>query len=828
MFDEFDQDGENRFRPEDFEEDEEFFFSDDSDSDFDFEPDNDNDPNDSENDDEHSRSGSDAWDSDEHAEAETEADTENDGGNEKETNGEDEAEGGRAERKSPESDTNRESDNESGSADNGSDNESGSADNESTDNESDNENESTDGEGDTGNEAKSDAGSDAGNEAEGREIGIDLGTTNSVMAYIDNNGATKTIKLKGDELTPSMMFYKDKHTIYYGKKAKSYAKAMSPGAEVSLFKKHLKADSEKLKMKVPKPEAAGQDGRRYYVIDTNVFIDQPDILESFEETDVVILPITVEQELEYRATDINTKYSAEKAIEEIVAHRDAIVFAQSDLSLLSEDFFRNFPENFSNAGNDNKILTIALKYKDQNPVLISSDNRLAKLKAGFAGIKGLSLKEFNLEKRSQSKFDEFELTGTETATMFLRYLKQEAEKALKQKVSKAVITVPAGFKLVEIENTKKAGLDAGFAQVHIEREPTAAAIAYNIDAKDESSTFVYDFGGGTFDVSIIRSNGESDFEICGVAGDPRLGGEDLTNKVEEYVYDYLEDHYDLSMYSEEDSGLSTEHYAYNRKTIYWAAESCKMELSASEATTMTLMDIYLTDKEQKSVFIDMSRSEFEAVIKPTINQTIKEMNNGLSMAGMMKDDVDHIILAGGTSLIPCIQEQVERYFGRKPSADKNAATLIAEGAAIIADAMFGKNHLIKRQPQIFDMTYEDFGVALEKWNYGCIIPAGTTLPASAEKKYSLVEDYQSQLNIKIFSRKSEAKEAAVKTYDKGIEYLDELIMTNIPPMKMDELDVVVKFEITKQYELKTDVTLVKKDGTVIDKGNLSIDRQSAM
>lgn len=664
-------------------------------------------------------------------------------------------------------------------------------------------------------------------ESEGREIGIDLGTTNSVIAYIDKNGATKFVKVKNECLIPSFIFFKDKDTVYYGKKAKSYAKAMSQGAAVSLFKKHLRTDSEKIKVRIPKTEKVGQDDKKYYVIDTNVFIDQPNILELFDEDDVVILPITVEQELEYRATDINTKYSAEKALEEIIGHRDRIVFAESDESLLSEDFFKNFSESFRNANNDNKILSIALTYKEQNPTLISSDNRLAKLKASFMGIKGLSLKEFSLEKCNESKFDEIELTGTQATTMFLAYLKQEAEKALKQTVSKAVITVPATFKIVEIENTKKAGLDAGFKEIHIEKEPTAASIAYNIDANDEASVFIYDFGGGTFDVSIIKSDGKGGFEVCATAGNSKLGGEHLTNKIEEFVYDYLEDHYDLSMYSEEDTQLSTEHYVYNVKTIYWAAESCKMELSASESTTMTLIDLYINDDEQKSVFIDMSRQEFETVIKFTINKTIAEMNNGLSKAGMLISDVDNIILAGGTSLIPCIQEQVEKYFGRKPSADKNAATLIAEGAAIIADAMFGENHLIKMQPQVFDMTYEDFGVALEKWNYSCIIPAGTTLPATAEKKYSLVEDYQTQLNIKVLSRKSEAQEA-VKTYDRGIEYLDELIMTNIPPMKMEEIDVIVKFEITKQYELRTDVTLIKKDGTVVDKGNMSIDRRSTM
>ena len=602
---------------------------------------------------------------------------------------------------------------------------------------------------------------------------------------------------------------------------------MNKGAAVSLFKKHLRADSEKISVRIPKEESRGSDGKKYYVIDTNVFIDHPDFLEGLRDDEVPVLAITVEQELEYRATDINTKYSAEKALEEIIKYRDRIQFAKSDISLLSEDFFKNFSENFNNANNDNKILTIAIKYKDQNATLISSDNRLVKLKAGFVGVKGVTLKEFNLQRMNTEAYDEFELTGTEATTMFLAYLKKEAEKIIKQPVSKAVITVPATFNIVEIENTKNAGLDAGFEVIHIEKEPTAAAIAYNIDADEKASTFIYDFGGGTFDVSIIQSDGDGNFEVCATAGNSKLGGEDLTSKIEEYVYDYLEDQYDISMYTEEESELTPEHYIYNIKTIYWVAETCKMELSSSETTTMTLMDIYISDTEQKSVFIDITRGQFEDLIKPTINQTITEMNNGLSKANMMKEDVDNIILAGGTSLIPCVRDQVEKYFGRKPSADKNAATLIAEGAAIIADALYGDNHLIKMQPQIFDMIYEDFGVALEKWEYSCIIPAGTTLPATAEKKYSLVEDGQSQLNIKVLSRKSEAKNA-LKTFDEGVEYLDELIMTNIPPMRTDEVDVIVKFEITKQYELRTDVTLVKKDGTVVDKGNMSIDRQSML
>ncbi len=663
----------------------------------------------------------------------------------------------------------------------------------------------------------------------GREVGIDLGTTNSVVACIDRSGTARVVKVKGSPLIPSYIYFETRNKVYYGNEAKRRAKSRHSGGAVSLFKKRLLAYSKPFRLRVPKDDTAETDGR-YYIIDTNVFLDWPEILRSFPEDAVIVLPVTVEQELEFRAMESGTKYSAEKAMEEIVDFRthakERLILAESDLSLLGEDFFHRFREGGHNANNDNRILTIAMQYRDRNATLISSDRQLVRLKAEFAGVRGLTLQEFQMQRSdTSSRFEEWELTGVEATTMFLGYLKTEAEKAFQEPVTKAVITVPATFNLVEIENTKRAGLQAGFTEVHIEKEPTAAAIAYNIDGKKQASTFVYDFGGGTFDVSVIRSDGKGGFDVLGTDGNSKLGGEDLTQCVEEYIYDYLEEHYELSMYEEDGSGLSPEQYVYNRERIYWAAENCKMELSAMESTTINLLDLYIQDGKQQSVLLDITRQTFEDLIKPTLNRTIAAMNNGLSKAELMKKDIDNVIVAGGSSLIPCVQKQVENYFGYKPSADKNAATLIAEGAAIVANGLYGEDHLIKMRPQVYDKTFEDFGVALEKWEYSCIIPAGTTLPASAEKVYSLVEDGQSQLNIKVFSRKSEAQNAR-KTFDAGVEYLDELSMSNIPPLRMEEADVVVKFEITKQYELRTDVVLKKKDGTVIDKGNLSIDRQS--
>jgi len=661
-------------------------------------------------------------------------------------------------------------------------------------------------------------------EKTGREIGIDLGTTNSVVSYIDDNGAIKFVKINNSILIPSCIFFKSAEDVFFGNKAKSYIKGMTQGTGISLFKKYLRADSEKFVIELADDKKVED---KYYLLDTNVFIDSPNILDTFLPNEHVILPVTVEQELEFRMSDVNTKYSAERALEQIVKHRDSIRFEESDLAILPDDFFKNFTENFNNANNDNKILSIALKLKSEGVILISSDNRLAKMKAKFVDVPAYTLKEFQLMHITKADTDKIEISGTEATARFLTYIRTKTEDFIGEPVTKAVITVPATFNLVEIENTKKAGLMAGFEEIHIEKEPTAAAIAYNIDANKSAKTFIYDFGGGTFDVSIIQSDTEGNFNVLATAGNPKLGGEDLTKAVEEYIYDYLEDNYDLVMFSQEESDLSKEQYAYNLNAIYWAAENCKIELSMSDSTTITLIDIYVGEDEQKSVMIDISRSKFEEIIKPTINRTIAEMNNGLSKADLFKEDVDNIILAGGTSLIPCIYNQVEHYFGRKPSADKNAATLISEGAAIIANSLWGENHMVKLPPKVYDITFEDFGVALEKWSYSCIIPHGTQLPASAEKTYSLVEDNQSQLNIKIFSRGSECQ-GALKTFDDGVEYLDELIMTNIPPMKIDEVDVVVKFEISKEYELITSVSLVKKDGTIVENGNLRIDRQSSM
>ena len=677
-------------------------------------------------------------------------------------------------------------------------------------------------------------------EKEPIEIGIDLGTTNSVISYFED-GKIKFVKDKGSELIPSNIFYKDRENIYYGKKAKKYLKGEVCGFGITNFKQRLKADSEKIHIKVPKINKKNSDGYSYYVIDTNVFIDCPDIIEKLDDDEKVILPITVEQEIEYLLNKNKEKmYSAEKALDQIVKFEDKIEFSESDLYLLPDDFFKKFPKETgyakNNDNNDNKILSIAIKNRDKNVTLISTDRKLSKLKSKFVNVNSMTLKEFLNIKSNVSKYDEFDITGTEASAMFLTYLKEKAEMYIGRKVNKAVITIPATFNFVEIENTKEAGLNAGFDEVHVEKEPTAAAIAYNLDKKEDNTVFVYDFGGGTFDISIIKSvlnkeikdNNEyfkQKFEICATAGNSKLGGEDLTEKLVEEIYDYLEDEYNLSMYSEEESCLTEEHYYYNKNLIYWAAETCKLELSDMEETQIILSDLYIDDDTQYLFTKKLNREELERIIKPIIGKAILEMNNALSRANMYKEDPNDIIMAGGTSMMPSVQKQVKQYFGKDVFKDRSSSTLIAEGAAIIANKIYGDNTNIIEDINIFDKTNQDFGVALENCNYGCIIPGGSELPASAEKKYSLIKDNQNQINIKVFSREMNSQDV-VKTYDEGIEYLDEIILRNLPPMKMDEVEVIVKFEINEKYELEINVKLVKKDGTLIDNGNIFIDRHS--
>ena len=344
-------------------------------------------------------------------------------------------------------------------------------------------------------------------------LGIDLGTTNSVVSFIEN-GRLETLRMNNQEIIPSVLFFETPEKILFGVKALNKA-LYYPQSAIRSFKRRLGGNTEKYKVEYYQ-KGPGKDKveSTIYIIDTNVFIDDPEILARFSQDDKIIVSTKVIDELSYRKNQVETEFQADVAIKNIEESRDKLVFENSDSSFL--------PEDLDTRLNDNLILSIALKLRDKDPILLTSDKDL-QLKCITQDVKTVTLKNFILKNliHTETQKDFVEISGETASALFLEFIKNEAIKSIGP-VSNAVITVPANFNNVEVEATKRAGEKAGFSEITILKEPTAAAIAYGLDIEERKKIVVYDFGGGTFDVSIIESMGTS-FEVLKTGGDSQLG-----------------------------------------------------------------------------------------------------------------------------------------------------------------------------------------------------------------------------------------------------------------------------------------------------------------
>lgn len=661
-------------------------------------------------------------------------------------------------------------------------------------------------------------------EVEGMEIGIDLGTCNSSIAYI-NNGKPTVVKIRNNEIIPSAIFFEDKETVYYGKNALNRGIAY-PNSLARTFKRKIADKNSKYQLEFASGKQTREHVSRTYIFDTNVFLDNPLVLEQVSSDDNIILSTTVIEELAYRKRkDTNLEDYAIEAEKQINNRLDTILFDEGNMDLLSEEMFRG---HNNNDVNDNKILSLAVKHEDIEPILVTSDKGL-QTKASLVNIKTQSLKEFEENKNIDNsvKNEYITMTSEELSTMFLKYLKNEASKSIGS-VSKAVICVPANFTPIQIEATKKAGLNAGFKEVKIEKEPIAAAIAYGINesSADKNTILVYDFGGGTFDVSIIECENKS-FKVVHYDGDPNLGGEDLTQEFVSDIYNYLEDEFELSMFDLEESELSKEEFTFNKKAIHTACENAKIELSDSTSTSI-IFEIN-TKEGKKQVNKSINRSEFEKIIRDQINTTKKILDATLIGASLKVSDIGTIILAGGTSSIPSISEFLEQYFGKKPVSNRNLATLITEGAIIVANDIWGNDDGIGKKINIFDKTVEDFGVSIKREGiYGqafdTLIPFDTPLPCTHKKEYLLVKDYQTKLEINLYTRNKNYQNAS-RTDNEGITNIGKVLISDLPPLQKHECAVDVEFKLTKEYILEVEVAVKDNDGNIIKNNTIRVDKQ---
>lgn len=361
----------------------------------------------------------------------------------------------------------------------------------------------------------------------------------------------------------------------------------------------------------------------------------------------------------------------------------------------------------------------------------------------------------------------------EISAMVLQKMKQTAEEYLGEKVTEAVVTVPAYFNDAQRKATQEAGKIAGLEIKRIINEPTAASLAYGLDKKDTDQTIVvYDLGGGTFDVSILEL-GDGVFEVKSTSGDTHLGGDDFDQRLIKFLADEFK----------KDEGIDLRKDPMAMQRLKDAAEKAKIELSSSQKTNVNLPFITATDAGPKHLNIDVTRAKFEQLVDDLVKRTIKPCEKSLKDAGLKKGEVDQVILVGGSTRIPKIQEVVKEFFGKDPSKGVNPDEVVAVGAAIQGGVLTGDvDDVVLLDVTPLTLGIETLGGVMTK-----LIEGNSTIPTSKKETFSTAADHQSSVEIHILQGE---RAQAQDNRTLGRFHLD-----GIPPAPRGVPQVEVTFDI---------------------------------